>query len=1801
MANDPFSKAMQEQGMPAGEDTFSKYLNAPEPEPAGDTFSRYLQPEEKPLPTPEEGREFFKIKEEIGAVPGVPGSGQYPSELQQPTPPEIQDKGLRPFEKALYGDMSAATFEPLETLKKVPEGGVLQTLGGLGGLAERFNVDPLGLRKYEELAETLQTARDPDAGFWRKAWANAKLFNPLNASNALMDLIGLQSGAAQGQQQLLEESGVGPVIREYGNLLASGAEEELKELTENMSVWDQMLFSAGTSVEQFGIDSIIGLGFKSLTGAPLKYSVPAQFGLKEYGRAFHEGLERTGSISKALRHAEYSGVLEAGTEYLPAVKLFEVGTPVFKRLLGVLSREVPGENIAELGQRLSEFVNGLEGEMTGQEVIDKFLDEAPSIMFLTTGATVMGSSAMSGIVNAAQKTAQAVDNFEKRLRSGKEITAGLAEVDERMNELILKMAESSETMEEFQNAMKLLGDSIPESQPGDPDYMKDLIDQGKYGYGGMQSSQLMDESMGLNTDYDTGQRWANAPSGEGETRFVGTNWQGLYEGAIARRDAAQQAMDLWFEENPTSTAPNPYLEAVQEAEESIIKNRKRAVLAEHLQQRIKPLIQDWVERFSPGIGVIITDGTEQEMGSALGNMTVLSDNANVKRLALNLENIADRLTASGDLTEDLLANPGNQKIVRHASEIVAHEFGHALMIDALFKGPDYIREGMFKAYIAQLRELDKSKNAREALRKRRGVFAKLYWDQYTGKDESFGDHILKQSLSRGSGSFPTFFDYHYSFQEFLAHEMERTFSGTKQGASDIKRYWKRVGAILERFHRRVKGAYEPTQSYTKFLEYMQAKAVRDEAARMTSALGLTKDLVQGESATVKKVELIRKALETTEGYKKLGQPKEIVANLDHPNVPPAAVDPANTGVPMSERNDLDKYGNFIRKYGYTLTQLQWDNPHIKGLQSYMKAVQNWWSEKTKWNVLADDTLKEWSNLGSKQADALSRFLLDVTLESDKKRRKLSTKELGEFHDAGKYNLSERAQALFQQIDRDMQAALGYDPVNPQGLYRILIKDINRKWAQQPTERARQIETLNRDMRKLADRNFFPLNRFGKYTVTVRALQNASYGGRPYKIGEIISFETYANEKEQKAAAAKRRIDFPQHRVDVDMLLDEEQALLSLPQTLLDKMETQLGLDEDQMQKLKEVSLKMTPAQQFKKHLLERKGTPGFSMDAMRGYAAYFMHFSNAIARMEYGPQMEAAITDIGESITRIKAEGGNPVQRRKIMQHLLDHKEYIMNPGNELASLRGFGFLWYLGALPKSAWVNLTQVPMIALPYLAGRKELGGGALIGANIGGTRAASAIAKAMTDVSRMYATGKGITQQEQLMMEELRRRGTIDESLATELAGIAEGSTLTPLLPGGRLKGRKAVKTLRAVNKVGTFLFHSAEKFNRRITALAAYRLARRNGIDHDNAMDEAQRAVDKTQYEYARWNRPRFMRGKASVIFLFFQYLQQTLHFLVKDPANARALITLVALAGIQGLPGFEDIADILDKLMNWYNKKWGKSGEYFNVREEIRNLASEMSVNPDVLMHGLGREYGLGPFHALEFMGIPVPNTDISSSISLGRIVPGLEEALKGEQLTGGLASGLAGAGGAVVNIPLQMWDAVASNDPDTWKRFERALPSVLKNISKAGRLYVRGEETDRSKAVVAEFDRQDPLHIAELVAQAGGFRPTRVAERQEFNYAQRQAEKFYQARRTSLMEQYGNAILANDKEGMQATLRAINRFNSTLPYKELSIGAGMKNSVKQRFKTKMLRDAGINPDKNFFRMQEDREELFNVTEEPVK
>ncbi|NKE69909.1 diguanylate cyclase [Candidatus Manganitrophus noduliformans] len=266
--------------------------------------------------------------------------------------------GLKPAHETLPGaDAETMRDQPAtwgETLKAIPELTYQAGKEAVGGIAQmvgegRSTPDPMGgivLKIAEELMPGLKTPPPPR-----------------------------------------DEA-----ISQFGERLGAEARARSEEITpKNQTFWQKATTQAGISLGSMIPGTIASI----IAGnpAPLVGSFAAQEAGQSYSEARSKGLPE----GQAALYAQLNGVIEAGTEYLPAKVLFKSGTGPFKRLLNLYAAELPGENIATLSQSLNAYVNGLDPNLTGGELIER--------MKLTTGSTMISAGVQGGISTVGNRMA----------------------------------------------------------------------------------------------------------------------------------------------------------------------------------------------------------------------------------------------------------------------------------------------------------------------------------------------------------------------------------------------------------------------------------------------------------------------------------------------------------------------------------------------------------------------------------------------------------------------------------------------------------------------------------------------------------------------------------------------------------------------------------------------------------------------------------------------------------------------------------------------------------------------------------------------------------------------------------------------------------------------------------------------------------------------------------------------------------------------------------------------------------------------------------------------------------------------------------------------------------------------------------------------------------------------------------------------------------------------------------------------------------------------------------------------------
>ncbi|MEY2854595.1 MAG: hypothetical protein RL030_1727, partial [Pseudomonadota bacterium] len=230
-----------------------------------------------------------------------------------------------------------------------------------------------------------------------------------------------------------------------------------------------------------------------------------------------------------------------------------------------------------------------------------------------------------------------------------------------------------------------------------------------------------------------------------------------------------------------------------------------------------------------------------------------------------------------------------------------------------------------------------------------------------------------------------------------------------------------------------------------------------------------------------------------------------------------------------------------------------------------------------------------------------------------------------------------------------------------------------------------------------------------------------------------------------------------------------------------------------------------------KHMLERKGVAGFSQNLPQVLAAFITGNSRGAARNINGEEVAAAMENV-------KKQANGDVSEQAAKLH-----NYMQNPTDDGAKVRGFMFAYFMGGSVASALVNLTQPIMMTAPYLH-------------QFAGNQTAEIMGRA----AKTAATGETTNKELKAAMTRAANEGVTDTHEYYQMMQEAGGSGNVPV---------------RAAMKAWGAMFGAAEKFNRKITFAAAFETAQ--GMTDEqiratgatDAYSFAKRAVDETQGVY----------------------------------------------------------------------------------------------------------------------------------------------------------------------------------------------------------------------------------------------------------------------------------------------------------------------------------------------------------------
>ncbi|OGW44444.1 MAG: hypothetical protein A2Y66_01755 [Nitrospirae bacterium RBG_13_41_22] len=551
---------------------------------------------------------------------------------------------------------------------------------------------------------------------------------------------------------------------------------------------------------------------------------------------------------------------------------------------------------------------------------------------------------------------------------------------------------------------------------------------------------------------------------------------------------------------------------------------------------------------------------------------------------------------------------------------------------------------------------------------------------------------------------------------------------------------------------------------------------------------------------------------------------------------------------------------------------------------------------------------------------------------------------------------------------------------------------------------------------------------------------------------------------------------------------------------------------------------------FGRHAIMRKGIPGHETEDIFGILFdYLSGYAGFKTKIERAKAHHKTLTEIDAKKNPNEYKYASKYVRDALANH--DKVDRIVD------GLRAIFYVKFLGFVPKSALVNLTQNLVLAAPTLSVHIKSGNGVfkaerLIGKAMKDTRRAVTSKAAWTQKGEIKYPG--LKQNEQQALKELVESGASMDLFLRELQGNLPEIGWSKYFD-------------KVIKKAGIFM-QIAEKWNRTSTGLAAYRLAYNKGVkgntkgNHEASVKFAKQIIYDSHFLYGKANLPELIRGgdvqkvlRAGYTFRSFthNYLSAIAHLLKNQPgggkAVARSLRNLFLVGGLTSIPFFKAFSEAL---------LWALDKDDEDVFTKVRGVLPNQWTR-DIVTYGLPGVAGVDFTGSLS-IEVPTGWKDL-----IGVPYSFIEDTMN---TTESLKSG---AG----------WKAL-SETPFT--------PLSARNAMRGIELYTTGQRTRGGKDI--NYPGQPgPRKITGMEALGKsllGLQPVSVSKGYGSYKANQQVQEYVKNKKQKFVDRYINAFKDEDQEKMQKIIGEVNKHNEQVvregkPYLQIYIFDAVKNRLR--------------------------------------
>tara|TARA_R110001583_G_scaffold109901_1_gene258734 strand:+ start:1 stop:3153 length:3153 start_codon:yes stop_codon:yes gene_type:complete len=748
--------------------------------------------------------------------------------------------------------------------------------------------------------------------------------------------------------------------------------------------------------------------------------------------------------------------------------------------------------------------------------------------------------------------------------------------------------------------------------------------------------------------------------------------------------------------------------------------------------------------------------------------------------------------------------------------------------------------------------------------------------------------------------------------------------------------------------------------------------------------------------------------------------------------------------------------------------------------------------------------------------------------------------------------------------------------------------------------------------------YFPLVREGKYKLTYAAK-------KPTTEREAYILEMFTTERERDLAAAEVKKDDRFTGVDT---YDGDATLTNYKKAIdgsfvADTLRTLSAnnVDAKVQEQIMRLFIDALPETSFAKSMQKRKGTPGFKQDAVYALKSKAYDLAGQTVKMKYGAifrQFEREVDTVTEPVDAAKAKKGRAIPFTSLTAptvgttaeatrasfdmvkiELLDRARFARE-GAKRKDVESVGrrlnqvaFAFTIGFNASSALVNLSQVPLFVLPYLAGTHGYKNTVIAikeaTAIMGYKNSLLANYDIRDDGVLVVKKDPDMTEGRRKELEELApivseamRRGQLGQGYLAEAIGLDESGRIGRT---GSL-GERVGSVMDNVSTLSAVMFNYGEQYNRQITLVTSYKLQlqavkKAKNLDGtvnefanktlaEQQMEAANRAIYDTQQtnggSFLETAPPVAREGLGRVALMYKSYGLQMYYSMLKagkvafdsdkgklfgkegSPERRAAFKQLMGIhlsalffAGVKGLPLYGAIT----LLANMF---------FLDEEEEDADTIVRKYIGEGWFKGAITEFAGINVADRVALTGLLVQTNRFNND-------PSLEENL------------LFYLGGPALSVGKRFTRGVTDAlDGEFARSTENFMPAGIANALKTtfGRYAQDGGIYTR---------RMDPIYDdmtgGELFAQMLGFPPTEYSFRQEMNRSGKRIDIAVGKERSRLSKKYYVAMRVYDYKEMLKIRKEMDKFSRRHPTAAIDEDY-IERSMKQHMKTSAEMHNGI-------------------------